>query len=604
MDTDVEGDPLVGAVLDGRYRIERQLGQGGMGTVYAGTQQALGRRVAIKVLHRHLAEDASLVERFKREAEVAASLGHPNIVQVTDFGRASDGRAFLVMDFLDGQAAADLIAREAPLPMGRVAFIADQVVSALGAAHAAGIVHRDLKPDNVYLTSMSGIDDMVKLLDFGIARLAETNEGQGLTVTGQVLGTPAYMSPEQARGKRVDGRTDLYAAAVLMYEALTGRLPFSGENYHALMFAIVGEEAVPLSTLRPDLDPAFVAIVERGMAKDIDARFQTALELRAALAPFVEATLHSGVGTPAPMGVATADLGVAATMMSPAAGVSPAGGLSPASGASLEAESAPAAASAVTPVAVASQPPPPGQVLAGEKRGAARLLWPLMAMVFAGAMGAVGYLAASNPTAAPTMAAAEPHVAVLGPTETAVAPDISPEAEPAGVEPAGVEPAEAEPAEVDAPADAEAAPAEEAAEDPAEVARRRERRAARRAKKAADRFDVLPDGRRRSVSYSGGNFGHVVDLRAARPILRRETLAFTACWRGHEWVNRNWVLTVTAQGRVTRVQPRGTQGTLDPGVEACMSRALMRLELPMNESNTDGGEITVWTSQRYPRLQN
>ncbi|MEZ4250920.1 MAG: protein kinase [Polyangiales bacterium] len=278
----MEGDPRIGAVLGGKYRIERKLGEGGMGAVYAAVQEPLGRKVALKVLLPVLARDVTLVSRFQREAELAASLGHPNIVQVTDFG-VDDGSAFLVMDLLEGESLGGVLERERVLAPERVRFIATQVLSALGAAHARGVVHRDLKPDNVYLTSVSGVSDLVKLLDFGIARLTEGSGDQKMTATGQVLGTPAYMSPEQARGKPVDARSDLYALGVLMYEALSGRMPVDGSNYHELMFAIVGETPTPLSELVPELDPGLVGVVERAMAKDPNARYANADAMRAAL---------------------------------------------------------------------------------------------------------------------------------------------------------------------------------------------------------------------------------------------------------------------------------------------------------------------------------
>jgi serine/threonine-protein kinase len=278
----MEGDARIGTVLGGKYRIVRKLGEGGMGAVYAAVQEPLGRKVAVKVLLPVLARDATLVGRFQREAELAASLGHPNIVQVTDFG-VDDGSAFLVMDLLDGESLGGLLERDVTLAPSRVCFIAAQVLSALEAAHSRGVVHRDLKPDNIYLTSVSGVADLVKLLDFGIARLIEGDGDQKMTATGQVLGTPAYMSPEQARGKPVDARSDLYALGVVMYEALSGHMPVNGSNYHELMFAIVGETPTPLAQLVPGLDPALVAVVERAMAKDPNARFASAAEMRAAL---------------------------------------------------------------------------------------------------------------------------------------------------------------------------------------------------------------------------------------------------------------------------------------------------------------------------------
>ena len=277
---------LEGSVLGGRYRVGKRLGEGGMGAVYEALQVDIGRRVALKLLHPELSEDAELVARFRREAEASASLGDPNIVQVTDFGHSEEHGAFLVMELLSGAPLASVLANEGKLPPARVAFIAHQVLGALASAHRAGIVHRDLKPDNVFLTSVSGIADIVKLLDFGIAKLI-ANDGGQRTATGVVLGTPAYMSPEQARGREVDARTDLYAVGVLMYQALSGRLPYRASNYNAILFAIIEETPPPLGELRPDLDPSLIAVIERAMAKEPSDRFASAEEMREALEPFL-----------------------------------------------------------------------------------------------------------------------------------------------------------------------------------------------------------------------------------------------------------------------------------------------------------------------------
>jgi len=194
MAADDSDDAAVGELIGGRYRVEGELGRGGMGVVYEAVQEPLGRRVALKLLRRELAEDPNFAARFRREAELAASLGHANIAQVTDFG-VDEGRPFLVMDLLIGESLAELLAREGMLSEPRAAFIAAQMLDALSAAHARGVIHRDLKPDNVFLSQISGVRDVVKLLDFGIAH-SGGDEGMRMTRTGQVLGTPAYMSPE------------------------------------------------------------------------------------------------------------------------------------------------------------------------------------------------------------------------------------------------------------------------------------------------------------------------------------------------------------------------------------------------------------------------
>jgi serine/threonine protein kinase len=273
-----------GRMLGGKYLLGEKLGQGGYGTVYAATQRDLGRPVAIKVLHGELSYDA--VMRFEREARAAAALGHPNIVQVTDFSAQPGEPPYLVMEMLAGETLGSVLRRVGRLPAARVAWIAHQVLAALDAAHRAGIVHRDVKPDNVFLVSSTGVEDFVKLLDFGIAKLDVHGPTQ-LTATGAMLGSPAYMSPEQVKSLDVDPRTDLYAVGATMYLALAGRLPFDAPSMHALLFAIAESPAMPLATIDASIDPRLVMVVERAMQKDRSMRFQSAAEMRGALDAFV-----------------------------------------------------------------------------------------------------------------------------------------------------------------------------------------------------------------------------------------------------------------------------------------------------------------------------
>ena len=284
-----------------------------MGAVFEGTQEGLGRRVAVKLLDPQLAADPSQLERFRREGEVVAALGHPNIVQVTDL-QFSDQGPFLVMELLRGQSLGGLLDAEQTLPPNRVAFIAAQVLSALGAAHRAGVVHRDIKPDNVFILSEAAVPDSVKVLDFGIAKLVADGQNAKLTGTGAMLGTPSFMAPEQARGAMdVDARADLYAVGATMYQALTGRLPHEAASVPALLFAIVEKQPTPLHELRPDLPPELVAVVERAMAKARDARFQSADEMRSALSPW------SGLPVSGSAAVSSTAATVAGTLPSPAA---------------------------------------------------------------------------------------------------------------------------------------------------------------------------------------------------------------------------------------------------------------------------------------------
>ena len=277
-----------GSLLGGRYRIGELIGIGGMGSVYEAERLDLAQmRVAIKVLHPSVGARSDLVMRFRREAETVAAIDHPNIVRILDFQSPPNEPAFLVMERLHGEPLGDAIAKEGRFTGERAAFVASQVLSALSAAHAANVVHRDLKPDNVFLTIMSGLRDIVKLLDFGVAKLMNARNNEKLTQTGSVLGTPAYMAPEQARGASVDHRSDIYAVGCMMYEALTGRAPFVADNYNALLFEIQKTTPTPLDVLRPDLDPALASVVRRAMAKSPSERFQTADAMEAALALWV-----------------------------------------------------------------------------------------------------------------------------------------------------------------------------------------------------------------------------------------------------------------------------------------------------------------------------
>ena len=274
-------DPLVGTTLAERYEIVRRIGEGGMGAVYEARHSIIGKRVAIKVLLEKFLENEELIARLLQEARLASSIGHQNIVDVTDFGTTRDGRAFVVMEFLEGEPLSELIMRDAPLPVERSLAIVKQVASALGAAHAKGIVHRDVKPENVYLVRRDDAD-FVKVVDFGVSKAVRTREEGGsdwqrLPRTGAVLGTPLFMSPEQASGNEdIDQRADIWAVVLILYECLTGELPFRGSNYLGVVSQILNKEAQPPSVLRPELGiPAAVdRVVMRGLEKDRSRRYQ------------------------------------------------------------------------------------------------------------------------------------------------------------------------------------------------------------------------------------------------------------------------------------------------------------------------------------------
>ena len=272
---------FIGKTVSDRYIIKGVLGEGGMGTVYEAEHLGLGRLVAIKVLSPSQAKKRVAVKRFQQEARAAGAIGHPNICEVYDLGSLDDGSPYLVMEKLVGSTLADRISREGGLPFDEIADVMIQVLSGLIAAHDKGIVHRDIKPENIFLARRVGSPPIVKILDFGVSKMMPQFQGGDeqldLTRTGMVMGTPYYMSPEQARGERnLDGRVDVYACGVMMYEAIVGKRPYLAPNYNALLLAIINTTARPPREARPATPPAFEAIVGRAMAKARDDRYPTA----------------------------------------------------------------------------------------------------------------------------------------------------------------------------------------------------------------------------------------------------------------------------------------------------------------------------------------
>ncbi|HEX5717135.1 MAG TPA: serine/threonine-protein kinase, partial [Thermoanaerobaculia bacterium] len=266
-----EGEPDLSGHQMGPYRLLREIGGGGMGTVYEAEDTRLGRRVAVKLLPPEYSRDRRAKERFLREARAAATVDHPNLCTIHDVGE-SDGRLYLVLSFYEGETLRDRI-RRGPLPLAEVRDVAIQVARGLARAHEAGIVHRDIKPANVILTRHGE----AKILDFGIARLA--GDEASLTRTGASWGTPAYMSPEQARGEPVDQRTDVWSLGVMLYEMLAGRRPFGGDSMEAVVSAILTREPEPLERVRPDVPPELAHVVERALTKDPKERCGSAAEL-------------------------------------------------------------------------------------------------------------------------------------------------------------------------------------------------------------------------------------------------------------------------------------------------------------------------------------
>src|SRR5262245_23058421 len=283
-----EYDKLVGTTLDGRYHIEKKLGEGCMGVVFLARHIVIEKPVAVKVLKREVARDANVVKRFVQEAKAASRIGHPNIVDVTDFGTTPDGLTYSVMEFVTGRTLGAVLREEAPFPVERALRITAQIARALGAAHDKGIVHRDLKPENVFLVDRDNRTDFVKIVDFGIAKVIPApgaNEPR-LTRAGAVFGTPEYMAPEQAAGRSdTDGRVDIYALGVILYEMIVGRVPLRGESMVRTLAMVMLDPVLPPSKARPELPitPALEELMMTALAKKREQRFQTMGELLLAI---------------------------------------------------------------------------------------------------------------------------------------------------------------------------------------------------------------------------------------------------------------------------------------------------------------------------------
>jgi len=294
-------DPFPGRVIAGNFRIDGLIGSGAMGNVYKAEQLSLGKQVAIKVLHPHLMGDEKLVGRFKREAKSASLLNHPNSIQIIDSGQDRDGTLYIAMELLTGRDLAQVIRDDFPLPLPRVVRILSQVLSALEEAHAQRVIHRDLKPSNIMLIQRRDEKDFVKVCDFGIAKatLSEADDRAAmLTIQGLVCGTPEYMAPEQARAEPLDGRADLYAAAVILYQMVTGDIPFRADSPMAIVSRHLVEAPMPPSKRRPDLRlPKIIDdVVLRGLEKEREMRYPTAVAFREVLEGVLGAT--SGPATP------------------------------------------------------------------------------------------------------------------------------------------------------------------------------------------------------------------------------------------------------------------------------------------------------------------
>jgi serine/threonine-protein kinase len=284
-------EPFIGHTIAGKYEIRRVVAEGGMGRVYEGRQLDLQRRIAVKILHADVAQDAVNIERFKREAETSRALEHRHIIDVVDFAQEKpapgrpDGAWYLVMEYLDGEELRAVLDREKVLPISRVIHIVAQTAIAMDGAHKSGAVHRDLKPDNIFLVRVPGQGDLVKVLDFGSVKFTKgQDKGQKLTVLGTTIGSPFYMSPEQAKGlPDLDHRADVWALGAIVYEMTVGKVPFLAPNGPQILFKILSEEPMPPSFANDAAPPQLDDFIVRALHKDRNQRYQSCGELADAL---------------------------------------------------------------------------------------------------------------------------------------------------------------------------------------------------------------------------------------------------------------------------------------------------------------------------------
>jgi serine/threonine protein kinase len=276
-------NPLLGRVLDDRYRVGRAIGKGGMGVVYEAQHLLIGRKVALKTMAAHTSFSSAAVERFRREAQAAASVGNSHIVDVLDMGQLDAGSLYIVLEHLNGVDLGFAVASEGKFQLARAVDIASQLCDALSAVHAAGIVHRDLKPDNVFLTVRDGRPDFVKVLDFGVCKFQES-DGVQLTVSGERLGTPQFMAPEQVAGSRdIDHRTDIHALGAILFFVLTGRPPFDAGTLPSLYAQICTQTVPSIRSVDPSLPAELDAVIQRALQKKPEHRFDSCQALKAAM---------------------------------------------------------------------------------------------------------------------------------------------------------------------------------------------------------------------------------------------------------------------------------------------------------------------------------
>lgn len=285
-------DPLLGMVIEGRYRIQSVIGQGSAGTVYKAVQELIGREVAIKVLHEYLVSDEEFIKRFRQEAKASSRLSHPNIITIYDFGVIPQGnRPYIAMDLLVGTPLSDYLSENERVSLNDAIPLLTQVCSALGEAHRHGVVHRDVKPENIVLVERSGQKLYPMVVDFGIARIVEESESAKITRTGTVCGSPTYMSPEQCTSSKVDSRSDIYSIGIVIYETLTGEVPFHSDELIRVMSMHLSEPPKPLNQVKPGLifPDALEEVVNKALSKNPNDRFQTMEEMATALEESIKA---------------------------------------------------------------------------------------------------------------------------------------------------------------------------------------------------------------------------------------------------------------------------------------------------------------------------
>jgi serine/threonine-protein kinase len=419
-----QGD-LVGSVIAERYHISKKLGEGGMGAVYLGEHVKMGRKSAIKVMSSSMANDAEAIARFNREAMNASRINHPNVCAIYDFGETADGLVYLAMEFIEGGSLGDLLDREGTLSLKRAADILAQTADALQAAHDLGIVHRDLKPDNIMLARGRDGADLVKVVDFGIAKAMSGEEGQQVTKTGLVVGTPEYMSPEQLSGDKLDGRSDTYSLALVFFRMVTGTFPFQAESAQEMMIKRLTDDPLPLGAARPDIvfPTALEQALRHALGRMPSERYTSAVEFARDVQRAV-----SGMGaaaTAAPTEAATQIMSAPAADATVQLAPTRVGGAAQAPTARPQTAKAPTPATPTTPQPVPAPRPP-----AKKKPPVAAIAAVVVVLAGAGGFAAMKVLGnGGGPVTGDT-------TAVPGDTATAVRQDTTP-TRPGGDRPQG-----------------------------------------------------------------------------------------------------------------------------------------------------------------------